>query len=121
MIDARPLNRRAYLDRFGYPAGSRPRGPKDAVPATTRCLPWSYCARFSGCAMALTSCRAESRGSWVSVSRVITYFTCNSTAVPPTTRETGHASRRAEVNRSALSRLLVTHPAALQRIPLRGR
>ena len=32
-------------------------------------------ARFSGCAMAPTNCRAASRGSCVSVSSVMTYFT----------------------------------------------
>ena len=56
-------------------------------PATTRCLASSYRARFSGCAMAPTNCRAESRGSCVSVSRVITYFTFDKTAVSPTTSE----------------------------------
>src|SRR3990172_6573643 len=56
-------------------------------PATTRCLSLSYCARFSGCAMAPTSCHAALRGSCVSVSRVITYFTLDRISVLPTMRE----------------------------------
>ena len=43
--------------------------------------------RFKGCAIAATNWRALSRGSSVSVSKVITYLTLVSTAVAPTTSE----------------------------------
>jgi hypothetical protein len=39
--------------------------------------------------MAPTNCHAESRGSCVSVSRVITYFTLDKTPVSPTMQEKG--------------------------------
>ena len=52
-------------------------------------------AWFSGCAIAPTNCHAESRGSCVSVSRVITYFTLDKTPVSPTISEKLLRDRRA--------------------------
>src|SRR5512145_3075412 len=74
-------------------------------PSQIRCLSSSYRARFSGWAIVPTHCHAESRGSCVSVSRVITYFTFARTAVSPTRSD----------KRSPLP--LVRHPLPLPRIP----
>ena len=87
-----PACKRAYHERFAPGRLILTRGCSIPYPSVTislslRLLTVSKRARFSGCAIAPTNCRAESRGSCVSVSSVMTYFTFESTAVSPTTSE----------------------------------
>ena len=109
-VDARHRSRTgAHTATGSCPAGSRQPAAEGCRTRRQRAV-WlrRRAARFSGCAMAPTSCRAASRGSWVSVSRVITYFTFNSAAVLPTTREKpSHASppRRREFSSASFPRL----------------
>ena len=80
-------NRRAYRDRPVPERVSATRGCKIPCPSETRSIRSSYRGRFSGCAMAPTNCRAESRGSCVSESSGITNLTFDRSAVFPTTSE----------------------------------
>ena len=67
-----------------------------------------------------TSCRAASRGNWVSVSSVMTYLMAGKMDVSPTISEKHVAGTAAEegVELHELSTLaLVSHPQAFSRIP----
>ena len=120
-----PPCRRAYHERFAPGRLMLTRGCSIPYPSVTSALSLrlpavSKRARFSGCAITPTNCRAESRGSCVSVSSVITYFTFGSTAVSPTTSEKRSLAppRRSAVQVRELAALaLVTHPYPLLRIP----
>ena len=80
----------------------------------------SNCGRFSGCAIAPTSCRALSRGSCVSVSSVITYFTLGSSVdVADDQREASPGSTAQQrIQIAELAALaLMAHPEPSLRIP----
>ena len=100
-------NSRAYRDSPLIGKLTDTRGWRMPYPSTTRCLLSSYRARFSGCAMAATHCQAESRGSCVSVSRVMTYFTLDRISVAPTTsaKQSFEEPRRNEFRSESFPRL----------------